>query len=64
MKIVFTISDASHAMRTGGEIEARSYIIDLPAEMIPAAIARHLEERSLETDDRPLFKSMSVSIAE
>lgn len=45
MKIAMTISDASDMAGCGGELERQTHIVDVPNELIPPAIKRHLAEK-------------------
>lgn len=59
MKIVFTISDFGAAANIGGDTERRSMIVNVPDELIPMPVKKHLEG-----DDTRHWQTLSLSILE
>ena len=43
MKLVITMHYAAMAANVGGNVEARSHIVDIPAELVPQEVSDYLK---------------------
>jgi hypothetical protein len=66
IKLVVTITDASHMVHVGGPLESRSGIITLKKEQVPPMVFRHLERKraAQDTSNRNCFETISFSLLE
>lgn len=62
MKIAVTVNDVAPAYLGGGEIERKSYIIDIPDECVPAAVFTAIAEKAKPEPDPYLTMSLSFVV--
>lgn len=63
MKLVFTIADATLLIHTGGDVERKSYLLEVPDENIPRGVMQELRNRRESTKPGNVA-SIAISILE
>lgn len=64
MNIVFTVTDVSHAVHAGGEIERRSAIVEIRDDLLPEMVKHYLKAKAEDRPEQWCYLTMSVSIGD
>ena len=64
MKLIFTVTEATHYVHVGGEIERVSDSIEIPDELLPDIVKEYFKDKQKaeENDSYHSYMSMSISI--